>query len=647
MGRGPWVARSSGRCWPTWSSGRTRPSTRPADRGGVGRRTSAGGPKHPSRLPLPPEEGSGPRSARAPLGRLRPPRGALERSMRCVSKRWWMKAGRSGPPTRLPPSRYSSGRSGYGGVQRWRTCPTSRRSSRRSPAWRSSAWRPSRTGSPPSSTWRAIASWFPSWRSWSREHPFRERLWRHLMTALYRSGRQADALAAFQRARECSPRSWGSTPRPSCGASRSGSSVRIPRWTSRGEPLRGYRLLEQVGDGGLRIGPSGLPAPGRPGGGHQDDPSAGSRTTRVHPAVRGRGPARGSPRASPHRSPLRLLAGTGRRVSGDAVPPRGEPPGAPRARARSALSDAARLLDQVAQALAAAHRQGVVHRDVKPANVLFDEEGNAYLSDFGIAKDVASPRSAPGERPVRSRTTCPPRRSAVSRPRPGPTSTASASCCTRSWPAASVRRRAPDEVLAQHLTEPVPSIREFARSSRAPSTRSSRRPPPRIPRSATPDARSLAAAFRAALVAGAARVATSSEVRNPYKGLRPFLEADAADFFGREELVARAGRPAGRERRRRPGSWPWWVRRAAGSRRVVRAGLVPALRGGAVPGSDRWFVVEMRPGSPPVRGARGGAAADRGRRPARDLLERLERGDLGLARPPTRCCPTRTPSCCS
>lgn len=43
-------------------------------------------------------------------------------------------------------------------------------------------------------------------------------------------------------------------------------------------------------------------------------------------------------------------------------------------------------LMEVAKALDFAHQRNVVHRDVKPANILFDESGNAYLSDFGLTK---------------------------------------------------------------------------------------------------------------------------------------------------------------------------------------------------------------------------------------------------------------------
>ncbi|HEX6433317.1 MAG TPA: protein kinase, partial [Gemmatimonadales bacterium] len=49
------------------------------------------------------------------------------------------------------------------------------------------------------------------------------------------------------------------------------------------------------------------------------------------------------------------------------------------------------ILHQVGSALAYAHRFKVVHRDIKPANILIDEEGNAVVTDFGIAKAAEGP----------------------------------------------------------------------------------------------------------------------------------------------------------------------------------------------------------------------------------------------------------------
>ncbi|WP_290054872.1 serine/threonine-protein kinase [Amycolatopsis solani] len=73
-----------------------------------------------------------------------------------------------------------------------------------------------------------------------------------------------------------------------------------------------------------------------------------------------------------------------RLVDGDDLGSRRAAGGAP------PVADAVDVVGQVARALAAAHAEGLVHRDVKPSNVLVDATGFAYLVDFGIARAAGS-----------------------------------------------------------------------------------------------------------------------------------------------------------------------------------------------------------------------------------------------------------------
>src|SRR3989442_12717110 len=59
-------------------------------------------------------------------------------------------------------------------------------------------------------------------------------------------------------------------------------------------------------------------------------------------------------------------------------------------RRRLPLDETIAILDQVAKALDHAHKRPVIHRDVKPANVMLDAARRVVVTDFGIAKALTA-----------------------------------------------------------------------------------------------------------------------------------------------------------------------------------------------------------------------------------------------------------------
>ncbi len=470
----------------------------------------------------------------------------------------------------------------------------------------------------------------PRLETFVAEHPLRERCWAHLMLALYRAGRQGDALGAYQRARRILSDELGVDPSPDVQKLHERLLRQDPTLELAGRRLRGYQLFEQIGEGAFGSVHRAL----QPEVGREVVVKVFHRWLADRPGFIRRFDQEAQPVARlehPHIVPLydywRDPGGAYlvmRYVRGGNV---GE-----RLRTHGPLEPeaAADLLDQLSAALAVAHRQGVVHRDIRPSNLLLDQEGNTYLADFSIAKDLAwtdatavssglmlymSPEEIRRE-PVRPATDVYSLGLVLYELLAGRHPFADV-------PALQVRDR--------QLSGAIPSISVFRPDLPPAVDEVLGRATAKDPAARHPDALTFASAFRFALEAGTQVAALPAvEVPNPYKGLRPFDESDASDYFGREELtdrlVARLGEPV-------PGARFLAVVGPSGSGKssVVRAGLIPALRRGSLPGSEHWFVAEMHPGTHPFAELEAALLRLAVARRA-SLGEQLERDEYGLVR---------------
>jgi WD40 repeat protein/serine/threonine protein kinase/DNA-binding XRE family transcriptional regulator len=273
------------------------------------------------------------------------------------------------------------------------------------------------------------------------------------------------------------------------------------------------------------------------------------------------------------------------------------------------LDQTAHLVEHMCAALHAAHRAGVVHRDLKPSNVLLDEDGNAYLADFGIAKNLGAPEAqTPADMVIGSPAYLSPEQ-ALSEPVRPQTDIYSLGVMLYEMLTGAKPFTGPTPILLmqQHLYAPMPPLAAHRSGLSAAFDDIIAHATAKDPLQRYSEVDALLADFNQVVQTGrlAATITLPPttcepiEIVNPYKGLHPFEEADAPDFFGREaltqQLLARLGE-GGDLNRFLAVVGP----SGCGKSSVVGAGLIPALRRGGLPHSENWFIVEVLPGSHPL-----------------------------------------------
>jgi WD40 repeat protein/serine/threonine protein kinase/DNA-binding XRE family transcriptional regulator len=310
-----------------------------------------------------------------------------------------------------------------------------------------------------------------------------------------------------------------------------------------------------------------------------------------------------------------------------------------------------RLLEHIGSALGVAHRAGVVDRDLKPANVMLDEDTNAYLADFGIAKNLSNPNlhdQTQADAIVGSPAYISPEqiRSEFVRPQ---TDIYALGVMLYELLTGTIPFSGPTpiEIMHQHLSTPLPPLAANRAGLPKAWDHIIAHATAKDPLERYADVESMLADIRS--VADGQRLVVDKQLTpitpyklltsedNPYKGLRAFGEGDAQDFFGRESLITQL-----MVRLSEGGDLSRFLAvigpSGSGKSSVVGAGLVPALRRGGLPGSDQWFIVQLLPGPHPLEELEA-ALLRIAVNPPDSLLTQLREDKRGLLRAVRRCLP--------